>query len=279
LRVHLVDDASRARLASDVPDVDLSPRPLRVAILGLGEAGGAFARGLVAAGVHVSGWDPDGSKRPEGVAVSDGNRGAAAEADVILSMNWPSVAREVADEVAPVLHPGQLYAEANTASPGLKRDVAAVIEARGAAFVDVAIMAPVPPKGVATPLWVAGPGAPAFHRLLAPRGLDITVLEGDAGTAATRKLVRSIAYKGIAAVVMECLDAARALGLEEYARGQLATLVDADAIDRFEEGSRKHAFRRVQEMEAVVEMLESIGVPARTSAASLRSLLALRDGA
>ncbi|MFO7545455.1 MAG: NAD(P)-binding domain-containing protein, partial [Trueperaceae bacterium] len=262
-----------------MPTTDSSPKPLRVAILGLGEAGGAFARGLIAAGARVSGWDPDVSKRPEGVTVADGNAGAAADADVILSMNWPSVAREVAAEVAPVLREGQLYAEANTASPDLKREVAAIVEARGAAFVDVAIMAPVPPKGIRTPLWVAGSGAAAFHRLLAPLGLDVTVLEGDAGTAATRKLVRSIAYKGIAAVVMECLAAARALDLEDYARGQLATLVDEASIDRFEEGSRKHAFRRVQEMEAVVEMLESIGVPARTSDASLRSLMELLNAA
>lgn len=262
-----------------MPNVDSTPKALRVAILGLGEAGGAFARGLVASGARVSGWDPDAAKRPEGVAIVDGNPGAAADADVILSMNWPSVAREVAAEVAPVLREGQLYAEANTASPGLKRDVAAIVEARGARFVDVAIMAPVPPSGVRTPLWVAGAGAEAFHRLFAPLGLDITVLAGDAGTVATRKLVRSIAYKGIAAVVMECLAAARALDLEDYARGQLATLVDEGSIDRFEEGSRTHAFRRVQEMEAVVEMLEAIGVPARTSEASLRSLMELRDGA
>jgi 3-hydroxyisobutyrate dehydrogenase-like beta-hydroxyacid dehydrogenase len=275
----VIDGASRARLASDVPNDDSAHETLRVAILGLGEAGGAFARGLVAAGAGVSGWDPDAAKRPEGVVVADGNPGAAADADVILSMNWPSVAREVAAEVAPVLREGQLYAEANTASPGLKRDVAAIVETRGARFVDVAIMAPVPPKGVRTPLWVAGSGAEAFHRLLAPLGLDVTVLAGDAGTAATRKLVRSIAYKGIAAVVMECLAAARALDLEEYARGQLATLVDEASIDHFEEGSRKHAFRRVQEMEAVVEMLEAIGVPARTSEASLRSLMELRDSA
>src|SRR5690606_28042695 len=236
----VIDGASRARLASDVPNVDSTPKALRVAILGLGEAGGAFARGLVASGARVSGWDPDTAKRPEGVAIADGNPGAAADADVILSMNWPSVAREVAAEVAPVLREGQLYAEANTASPGLKRDVATIVEARGARFVDVAIMAPVPPSGARTPLWVAGAGAVAFHRLLAPLGLDITVLAGDAGTAATRKLVRSIAYKGIAAVVMECLAAARALDLEDYARGQLATLVDEGSIDRFEEGSRTH---------------------------------------
>jgi hypothetical protein len=43
-------------------------------------------------------------------------------------------------------------------------------------------------------------------------------------------------------------------------------------IDRFVEGSKKHAGRRIHEMEAVVEMLDSIGVSSFTSRASLEKL-------
>ena len=249
---------------------------LQVAILGLGEAGGTFASDLIAAGVRVSGWDPVPERRPAGIVAAADNRAAARDADVILSMNLATVALEVAAEVAPALREGQVYAEANTASPGLKREVAAVVEARGATFADVAIMAPVPPLGMRTPLWVAGSGADAFARHLAPLGLDVTVLDGEAGAAATRKLIRSIAYKGIAAVVMECLAAARELDLEAYARGQIATLVDEAMIDRFEAGSRTHARRRIHEMEAVAELLRSIDVEPHLSRAALRSLIDLQ---
>ena len=80
-------------------------------------------------------------------------------------------------------------------------------------------------------------------------------------------------YKGVAAVVMECLEAAEALEMSDYARQQMMTILqDESMIDRFVEGSRAHAKRRMQEMAAVVELLESVGVSAFTSRASLEKL-------
>jgi hypothetical protein len=80
-------------------------------------------------------------------------------------------------------------------------------------------------------------------------------------------------YKGVAAVVIECLEAAEALNMTEYARSQMLKIIPEEAmIDRFVSGSRKHARRRVQEMEAVVEMLNSVGVSAFTSHAAMQRL-------
>ena len=192
---------------------------------------------------------------------------------MVLSVNWASVAVAVAAEVAPVLQPHQLYADLNTASPQNKRKVAAIIEATGALFVDTAVMAPVPPKGLGTPVYVSGNGAALFAEKMSSLGMPVTVLDGVAGNAATHKLVRSIMYKGVAAVVMECLEAAEALNLSGYARAQMMTILQDEAmIDRFVEGSKKHAGRRIHEMEAVVEMLDAIGVSAFTSQASLEKL-------
>ena len=251
----------------------------KVALLGLGEAGSCFARDLLAAGATVIGWDPEPRTLPPGLRFAANNFAAAEAADVILSVNLASVAREVAEEVAPALRPGQIYAELNTGSPQLKLDCASAVQPSGALFADVAIMAPVPPEGLRTPMLVSGPGAQAFRERLAPFGMDVEVVEGEPGRAATLKLLRSIAYKGIAAVVMECLEAARELDLEAYARSQLATLVEAAMIDRFEEGSRKHARRRVHEMEAVEELLDSLGVKPLTSHAALLRLRELSQGA
>jgi hypothetical protein len=52
----------------------------------------------------------------------------------------------------------------------------------------------------------------------------------------------------------------------------LKIIYDEPMIDRFVSGSIKHARRRVQEMEAVVEMLNSIGVSAFTSQAAVQRL-------
>jgi len=80
-------------------------------------------------------------------------------------------------------------------------------------------------------------------------------------------------FKGVAAVIMECLEAAEALNMKDYARSQIMKIINDEAmIDRFVSGSIKHAERRMHEMEAVIEMLESISVSAFTSHAAKERL-------
>jgi 3-hydroxyisobutyrate dehydrogenase-like beta-hydroxyacid dehydrogenase len=134
-------------------------------------------------------------------------------------------------------------------------------------------MDPVLPKGLGTPVYASGSGAEIFVEKMAPLGMPVTFLDREAGHAATHKLVRSIVYKGIAAVVMECLEAAEALNMSEFASAQMMRVLRDEAmIDRFVNGSMKHARRRVHEMEAVVEMLNSMGVSAFTSHAAMQRL-------
>ena len=249
-----------------------------IAILGIGEAGGTLARDLIAQGVQVRGWDPEPRNLPDGLDMASSNPDATAGADIVLSVNWASVAVEVANEVAPVLQPGQLYADLNTAAPQLKRDIAPVIEKTGALFVDAALMDPVPPKGLGTQVYTSGSGAKLFAEKMTLLGMPVTFLDHGAGNAATHKLVRSIMYKGVAAVIIECLEAAEVLNMTEYARAQMLKIIyDEPMIDRFVNGSIKHAKRRVEEMEAVVEMLNSIGVSAFTSHAAVQRLKEIRE--
>ena len=244
-----------------------------IAILGIGEAGGALACDFIAKGVRVRGWDPEPRNLPHELEFAASNPDATSSADIVLSVNWASVAIEVATEVAPVLQPNQLYADLNTAAPQLKRDIATIIEKMGASFVDAALMEPVLPKGLGTQVYASGSGAEVFAKKMTPLGMPVTYLDREAGNAATHKLVRSIMYKGVAAVIMECLEAAEALNMTEYARAQMLKIIyDEPMIDRFVSGSIKHARRRVHEMEAVVEMLNSIGVSAFTSQVAAQRL-------
>jgi len=244
-----------------------------LAILGIGEAGGVLARDLIAAGMQVRGWDPEPPMIPDGLDFAASNPAAVSGADIVLSINWASVAVDVATEVAPVLQPGQLFADLNTAAPQLKRELAPIIEKTGALFVDAALMDPVPPKGLGTQVYASGSGAKLFAEKMSSLGMPVTYLDHEPGNAATHKLVRSIMYKGVAAVIMECLEAAEALSMTEYARAQMLKIIyDEAMIDRFVSGSIKHAKRRVEEMEAVVEMLNSIGVSSFTSQASIKRL-------
>ncbi len=249
-----------------------------IAILGIGEAGGTLARDLITKGVQVRGWDPEPRNLPEGLDFASSNPHAVSGADIVLSVNWASVAIEVAREVASVLQPNQLYADLNTAAPQLKRDIAPIIETTGASFVDAALMDPVPPNGLGTQVYASGSGAEKFMEKMTPLGMPVTYLDDEAGNAATHKLVRSIMYKGVAAVIIECLEAAEALNMTNYARTQMLKIIyDAPMIDRFVSGSIKHAKRRVEEMEAVVEMLNSLGVSSYTSQAAVKRLKELME--
>src|SRR4029077_13505144 len=84
------------------------------------------------------------------------------------------------------------------------------------------------------------------------------------GLAASKKLLRSVFYKGMAASIVEAMDAARAAGEEQWLREHSATelaAASAATVDRITDGTRRHAVRRAAEMEAAADMLAELGVP------------------
>jgi 3-hydroxyisobutyrate dehydrogenase-like beta-hydroxyacid dehydrogenase len=236
---------------------------MRVAILGVGEAGSAIGADLVAAGLEVSAWDPaPRGSFPVAASVEEAVRGSA----VVLSLNTASAAVDAGRSALPALSRGALYADLNTAAPALKREIAALVEAVGSAFCDVALLSPV--RGVATPALASGSGAGRFGELFGPLGMPVEVVDGGPGAAAARKLVRSVFMKGMAAALVESLRAADAAGCGDWLRADLGRVVDEGLLTRLVEGSAKHAVRRIDEMEAAAELLEELGVEPRIASAA-----------
>ena len=124
---------------------------MHIAILGIGEVGSALARDLLANEVKVSGWDPNPRHIPDGIIFAKDNPEATIDADLILSTNLSTVAIAVAREVLPSLKAGQVYADMNTAAPEIKRQIDMHFQDSPALFADVAIMAPILPRGIRTP--------------------------------------------------------------------------------------------------------------------------------
>jgi hypothetical protein len=86
--------------------------------------------------------------------------------------------------------------------------------------------------------------------------------------------------KGVATAAIEALTAAAAADCEDWLRAEIAgALASADGalLERFETGSRKHAARRVHEMEDASALLRELGVEPRISDASAGWLKELRD--
>lgn len=176
------------------------------------------------------------------------------------------------------LRGGAVYADFTTASPGVMTDVAKLVERSGARFADVAILGPVPTKGAATETIVSGTASEDVAEVLRRFGADVEVIDGPAGDATSRKLLRSVLMKSLAAIVIEALEAGRAAGCEPWVRAQIAAQLSGDAeakMDRYETGSRKHAVRRSHEMESVVEYLAALGVDSEMSDAARRMLTRL----
>jgi 3-hydroxyisobutyrate dehydrogenase-like beta-hydroxyacid dehydrogenase len=245
--------------------------PLTVALLGLGEAGSAIAGGLVAAGASVRGFDPAGRDDVAGVQRAADARAAVAGSDVVLSVTAASAALDAAGGAAGALRAGQVYADLNSAGAALKRAVADVVAPTGAQFADVALMGVVPRDGLRTPALASGPGARAFAQRLGPLGMPVEVLGDEPGAAATRKLLRSVFMKGLAASCLESLSAARAADCEDWMRAEIeAVLTGADAalLERLVAGSARHATRRIGEVRDARDLLTELGVEPRVTEAA-----------
>jgi 3-hydroxyisobutyrate dehydrogenase-like beta-hydroxyacid dehydrogenase len=247
-----------------------------IAVLGLGEAGSLIAADLAAAGAIVQGYDPE-VPAPAGVRAADSDAAAVDGASIVLSVNSAADATDALRAALPALTAGTIWADLNTATPRLKERLAA-LGGQAARVVDVALMSPVPGRGLHTPMIASGPAAAELAAVLGGYGAAVEVLDGPVGAAATRKLLRSVFYKGMAAAVTEALEAARAAGLEEWLSGDIRDELvrsNAGTLDRLVDGSRKHAVRRREEMAAATELLSDLGIPPRIAPAARDVLEAL----
>ncbi|WP_033342075.1 NAD(P)-dependent oxidoreductase [Catenuloplanes japonicus] len=252
---------------------------MRIAVLGLGEAGAEIARDLVTAGADVRGYDPV-QEPPPGVRARDGDADAVHDADLVLSVNSAHDALPALEASLAALRPGVIWADLNTTAPSVKAALARRAAAHDVPVADVALMSPVPGRGLRTPMLVSGSAAADVARILTGLGAEVTVQPGAAGEAIARKLLRSVFYKGLAAAVVEALAAAEKAGCEPWLRANIGAELagfDARTIDRLTDGTHRHARRRAGEMSAAAAHLEELGVPPRIASAARDLLIALRD--
>jgi 3-hydroxyisobutyrate dehydrogenase-like beta-hydroxyacid dehydrogenase len=244
-------------------------------MLGLGEAGRRLAADLLAAGVDVRGFDPNAAADvPVSVRAPDIET-ATAGCEVVLSVNTAKVALDVGSAALPAVAAGAIYADLNTATPALKRDLAGRADRAGVRFADVGLLGPIPSRGLVAPALASGTGAQAFAEFFGPLGMPVTIVSAEAGDAAALKLVRSVFMKGLAASAIESLRAAHAIGYADWLRDEIAAVIGEPFLERLVEGSTRHAVRRVDEMEAARDLLLELGVEPRVASASASLLTEL----
>lgn len=250
--------------------------PVRIGFIGFGEAGSAIAAGLRSAGVaSIGAFDiaaDDAGRGPliraraeaSGTTLVSTSRDLAAAAEVLFSTVTASSALDAAGQTAPFLTTAHTYADLNSVSPATKREIGTTIAARGAAFVEAAVMAPVGPYGHAVPMLLCGIAAAGFARTFSPLGMRLEVLDGTPGTAAAVKMCRSIVVKGLEALLCECVLGASAYGADGHVFRSLSESypgIDWKALADYTMNRLVvHGERRAREMEEVAATLRAIGV-------------------
>ena len=243
----------------------------KIAIIGFGEAGQHIGRGLARAGAgEIAAYDLRYAEpalieaaASGGVALKDAP--AAVEgAALVFSFVTASSAVDAARAAAKYLKPGQTYIDFNSVSPATKRAVAAAIAPSGATFIEAAIMAPVPGPDHRVPVLVSAPGAAAVAARLNAIGMTIEVAGERIGDASLSKMLRSIFIKGIEALMLEGLTAARRAGIEERILDSVQQTIpgiDWRALAAYNlERTASHGKRRAAEMYESAATVAELGL-------------------
>jgi 3-hydroxyisobutyrate dehydrogenase-like beta-hydroxyacid dehydrogenase len=191
---------------------------------------------------------------------------AVSDADLIFSTVTADQAFNAASSVAPGLKPGAFFFDLNSCAPTTKQKSAAVIEAAGGRYVDIAVMATITPHYHQTPMLICGDHCDAAMTALQTLEMTPALVPGPVGRASTIKMLRSVLVKGIEALTAECfLAAARAGVADEVAHSLDASQTDMGWKDQARYNAERmttHGIRRAAEMREVAKTLTDLGIAA-----------------
>ena len=256
---------------------------LSVALIGLGEVGQALARDLKGAGVQaISAYDiafaDPGSRQSLaaealGVAKAATAPDAARKATLAISAVTAGSALDAARATAPGLANGTMFLDVNSVSPRTKEEAARIVEAAGGRYVEAAVMSPIHPKGIGTPILLGGAHAAAFLDVARPLGFNAKPYSEQVGAASSVKMCRSIMIKGIESLVTECLLASHHYGVTDDVLASLKDLFPGQDWDRTARymlsRTLEHGRRRSEEMREVCKTVADAGLDPTMSSATV----------
>jgi len=264
----------------DAPDVVA----LRVMLVGYGEVGRIFGAALAGAGVASvtaydilsidASWMATARARAaqDGVTLVPAIGRAVAQGSLVISAVTAAAPTLAAQEIADASHPGTFVLDVNSSSPATKAACADVVARVGGRYVEAAVMSSVPPHGIRVPMLLGGPHASTLQPTLAALGFAATVGSTSYGVVSAIKLCRSVVVKGMEALAIESLLAARRYGVEREVMASLAETFPGLDWERqatwFWQRVVQHGRRRAEEMREAAATVEDVGIRARMAAAT-----------
>lgn len=270
----------------------LEVEKMRVGFVGFGEADSSIALGLSSEGMKniicfdAMQDDPRMKDRfAEKIAVCGAEKAPSAadvcrQADIVISATPSNFAYGAAEAAAGGAHQGMIYMDVSTATPIDKKRIGALMEARGAMFVDGAMMGTLLKDRHQVPMLLCGSGAARAKELLDPYHMRLTLVDGEPGTATSIKFIRSITAKGLSCLLIESFQAAKKFGVVDTIQESFLDSFGPGfqkIMDGYISGAVLHAARREHEMENVVDFLKSEGLPCNMADATREKLKWIND--
>lgn len=247
--------------------------PPAITLIGFGEVGQHLAKDFFAGGVEkVVAWDiafadPASAQRKAadalGVVAAASSAEALRGATIVFSAVTAASDVEAATVAARAIEPGTFYADLNSVSPATKLEVARIVEGARARFVEIAVMSPIAPRGIRSPMLLGGPHAAEFIERMGPLGRDMRAVSETIGRAAATKMCRSVIYKGLEALFLESMLAARHYGVEDAVLASLAATFEKgwpETARYMISRTLVHGRRRAEEMREAAKTVEEAGL-------------------
>ena len=245
---------------------------MRIALIGLGEVGRALAGDL--SSHELTAWDvkfadpqsiPSRNAQALGIVPASSAIEAVAGAELVISAVTAANDLVAAQAVAPGIAPAAFFLDLNSASPSQKQASAAAIDGAGARYIEAAVMSPIHPKRIASPMLLGGPHAAAFAEVAGPLGFaGIELFSDEVGKASATKMCRSVVIKGVEALLTESMLAARAYGVEDRVLATLSNLLPSDDWEKLAaymiSRALEHGERRAEEMREAARTVAETGI-------------------
>jgi 3-hydroxyisobutyrate dehydrogenase-like beta-hydroxyacid dehydrogenase len=255
----------------------------KIGFIGFGQVASTFSRALAEHGARIFAYD----------ILLEGDRGRqvleqrAAGTDVcfcplpdmvagvddVLCTAATHVAIAVAERCVPWLKPEQVYLDLNSTSPAIKVEIDRIISQSSADFVEGAILGAVGTGGARVRILASGSRGQEVACKLTRLGLNVSFHSDVIGRASTFKMLRSVFSKGLEALLIEFLVAAKRAGLKEDLWKEVTGLMRRHPFEQTAANwVQTHAVayeRRYHEMEQVLNTVRDLGLdPVMTAATS-----------
>ncbi len=206
------------------------------------------------------------------MTLAESHAEAVRGAELVISAVTASQTVAAAEACAGSLPAGSFFLDLNSASPGAKMAAAEHV-ARGAGrYVEGAVMTAVPPHRLKVPLLLGGPDAGAIGPVLEDLGFSAKVASGRLGVASATKMCRSVMIKGLEAMVIESLTAARHHGVEDAVLASLRETFPGIDWEKqaayFFQRVIEHGRRRGEEMQEAAVTVHEAGLTPWSAAAT-----------